>query len=466
MNILTALAARNPFAAKPKNDEPKNEGLQATPGDSFGADVVEGSIASRGRTALGDGFLPSFGPDTAQRELREAAALIDAPKYVLRAQQVKRSNAKLRSVLATRNATAARRKPVASAGGTKPVDIEAAEAAQTLLQRSFVRKAMPHLLDAVYIGYSFAEIVWDKRDPRRWDIVGLNCIPAHWFAFDKVDGKTPLLAPAEAGGKWESLRPDQFIMHAPLAEAGVPTTAGIAFTAMFFAALVNVTLHDWLAHNERFGQPLVLGWFRPGKGEMEQANRRTLLRALQNIGREAWAMLPDGMKIEFQEASTRAASTDSYERLSRYLDELLAALVTGATLTSGTSASGSGSLALGDVHSDMLDNYIEADLDALALTLQEQFVEPYIRVNFPGAAIPTVTFPSVKKEDIVALSNAVATLVDRGLEVSQQEMRERLGLTTPDAGEALLKPSAAAKASPAGADAPANTAKEEAGASR
>lgn len=386
--------------------------------------------------------------------LKNAASLTNAPEFARLAASVERRNAKLRSVLSIRKLAVAGLPIVVEPGGTKLKDRKAAEAVQELLASEAVETAIFHLLDGIYTGYAAAELVWDTTGPL-WTIDHIEPVPAAWLSFDKATGRVPLLAPRENGGAWTPLAPSKFIYHAPQLLSGLPVTSGLAYTAAFYSALTSLTLADWTQFVELYGQPLRLGKFPKGDSAAHKKDRDVLKRALQNLGADAWAMIPQEMQIEFVEAATRNASAEVYERLARYLDELLAVLVLGGSLTSGTGNTGSGgSQALGVVHNEVRADLLRADARALAATLRRDLVTPFVRFNFgEDCAIPKVRFHIEEAEDVAALADAVAKLVPLGLQVSQDELRERLGLRAPKAGEDTLN-GTTGQAAPAQAAAP------------
>lgn len=440
-NMFSALQSRP--TAKSELSEHVSE-----PSESMSNFQVTGSV----RKAVDDNMHIEYTPARVVRILKGAASLANPPEFARLAASVERRNAKLRSVLSTRKLAVASLPIVVEPGGTKFKDRKAAEATLELLTSEAVENAIFHLLDGIYTGYAAAETIWNTEGAM-WTVERIEPVPAHWLSFDKTDGRTPLLAPKEAGGSWEPFKQKKFIFHAPQLLSGIPITSGLAFTAAFYSALTSVCLQDWTQFVELFGQPLRLGRFPKGNSKEHLADREVLKKALQNLGADAWAMIPDGMQIEFVEAATRNASAEVYERLARYLDEILAGLVLGASLTSGTGNTGSGgSQALGAVHNEVRADILRADARALANTLRRDLVTHFVRFNFgEDVAIPKVRFHIEEPEDVAALAEAVAKLVPLGFRVSQDELRDKLGLRAPKDDEEVLmatKPAVPADADP------------------
>ena len=211
-----------------------------------------------------------------------------------------------------------------------------------------------------------------------------------------------------------------------------------------------MTLKDWAGFLEMCGQPLRVGYYDPKtipNAADLRAVQRTLRRALENLGADAWAMLPEGTKIQFVESATKGASAAAFEDLVRYLDEQVTKRITGSVLATGTGNTGSGgSQALGNVHNDKFVRKLKSTAAVVAKAIRQHIVAPYVAFNYGAdVPVPVVRFAFEEPEDVVALTNALKELVPLGLEVSQEEIREKLRLRAPAEGEARL----ASPASPA-----------------
>lgn len=383
-------------------------------------------------------------PSTALRAM-SAARNGDVAGFVPHALEALRRDPNLRSVMQTRILAVASLPIVVEAGGPKAADKRAAATVQELFDGGVIDDVLEHLLFASYLGFSGAQAVWDTGG-ERWT-PKLQEVPHSWFVLDKADGKSFYLAPREAGGVPSALPVGKFVLHTPWLVPGNPLTSGIAYTAIFYQALKALTARGWAAFAEIFGQPLRLGKYPAGLGNSEQGKKDldVLKRALSGMGQDAWAMIPESLKIDIIEAGARDGSAQVYERLCRFIDEQLAKLTLGGSLTSGTGNTGSGgSQALGVVHDELRADIMRADARSLANTLRRDLVAPFVRWNLGAdVAIPRVQLLIEEAEDLSALTEAVAQLVPLGLRVSQDELRARLNLRTPtDAEEVLSSPSA------------------------
>lgn len=415
--------------------------------------IDEGSVTGTRRGSK-TGHKLDYSIESATRVLQSMHAGTNLQGFVSMASTVLRRNAKLRSVMTTRVLAVTGLPRIVEPGGKKLKDKKAAEACQALANTPHFKRLLRHLMWGKYFGWQGAQTMYGDGTTF-WPIENFKLLPPEWFAFDPADNETPMLLPAEVGQKPTYLEPaGKFVFHTPQLLPGHPYLNGLAYTAVFYAVLGLIVLDSGSQYIELFGQPLRIGKFPPGEGgEVAEKARRVLRKALEGLGRDAWAMIPEGMQIEFIKDATGAGGTDVYEKWSRYLDELLAQLVLGASLSSGTGNTGSGgSQALGVVHNELRADLMRSDAEELADTIVRDVFTVFVRWNFgEDVAIPVFRLHIEEAEDVTALADAVAKLVPLGLKVSQDELRDRLGLHTPADDEDILA-SATQPAQPAVAD--------------
>ena len=347
---------------------------------------------------------------------------------------------------------------IAEPGGPLARDKKVAEDVQrNVLDLACVQEIVEHMLSYEDFGYAAAELMWDTSDPRHFKIANVVPVNPAWLTFDKRDARTPLLLPAESGGMPIPLKKNVF-MYLALKGYGLPILRSHGYAGAFYKALKTLGLKDWAGLLEVVGQPVRVGSYDSTKlggiGSPElKKSIKDLDRALTQLGTDAWARIPEGMKIEFLESSTKSASGELYERFTRYFDEQITKRKTGAVLTTGTGNTGSGgSQALGTVHGEAFTRKIRSIAKDIASCIQTGAVTAYVTFNYPeGTPVPKVRFFFEEPEDIAALSDALAKLVPLGLKVSQDEIRDKLGLREPADDEDTL-----GTAPPAEPDAPAD----------
>lgn len=317
----------------------------------------------------------------------------------------------------------------------------AADVQSEIIDTTWCRNSIEHFASVQDFGYAVAEAMW-QFNGSNWVPVDLIPLPPSWFTFDQDDNRTPLLLPASKGQKPTPLQPDKFV-YCELPGYGFPYMRGTGIAAAFIVALANMTTKDWAGFLEQNGQPMRLGIYDPDAiadpAELEKA-KKVLRKALEGISRDAWAMLPKGLQIELLESAVKGQTSDLYERMIRFANELVSKRKTGSVLATGTGNTGSGgSQALGSVHQEALIRKVSSLGRRIADALREHLVKPYVLRKFgPNASVPYLRFQWEKQSDIQALSSALNLLVPLGLRVSQEEVRDRLNLRAPSEGEEVL----------------------------
>lgn len=413
------------------------------------------------RKAVDDLITIDLTPASAIRAMRAARDLSDVPLFAKVALEALRRDPNLRSLMQTRVLAVASLPLVAEVTGKKLQDRKAAEAAQEVLDSEAVEDIVPHLLlQGIYLGYGAAQNFIDSSF-QPWVLTEIRPIPAHFMTFSRLDATTPYVLPQEQGGKPEQLLAGKHIYHRPGMIAGNPLTSSIAYTVLFYYALKNLVLKDWMGFVELYGQPVRVGKYPKGIGNTPAGKKDldVLKRALRDLGGDAWAMLPEDMKIEFVEAASRNSSAEVFERMGRFLDEQVAKLVSGGTLTSGTGNTGSGgSQALGVVHNELRTDILKADAKAMGTTLRRHLIRPLTVWNFgANVQVPKVYFQVEEAEDVAAKVKAICDLSDRGWKVPTAELYALLDVRAPEGDEEVIggkAPEPEAPAAPAGRQEP------------
>src|SRR5216684_8203035 len=235
----------------------------------------------------------------------------------------------------------------------------------------------------------------------------------------------------------QPLAPFKFITHITRAKAGLPIRGGLARIAMWNYLFRNYILKDWVVFLEVYSQPLRLGKYGPGATEQD---KRALLSAVANIGVDAAAIIPESMMIEFCESKQSQAHADSYLKAIENLDKRLTIAVLGQELTTQLPR-GAGSRAAAEVHDAVRRDIAADDARRLSTTISRDLLRPLIDLNRgPRVRYPKVAIGFAEERDLALLAPALGAFVDRGLRVSQKQIRGIAGLDQPEAGEEILHP--------------------------
>ena len=309
-------------------------------------------------------------------------------------------------------------------------DVRNADLIREVISRDEFEDELVDILDAIGKGFSCTEIIWDTSEGQ-WMPEALKWRDPRWFVFDREDGDTLMLR-SNSGD--EELAPYKWIRHRSKTKSGLTIRGGLARSVAWTFLFKHFTISDWAIFCEAYGQPLRLGKFGPGATDDQ---KQILLQAVQNIGTDFAAIVPDSMAIEFVEASI-SGSHELYERRADWLDRQVSKLVLGQTQTTDAQAGG---YAVGKVHDGVRDDIERADAKQLGATINRDLVRPLIDLNHgPQKKYPKVKIGRPDEVDIDKLVSNVTKLVPLGLKVGASTMRDKLSLPDPDPKEELLQP--------------------------
>lgn len=399
--------------------------------ESLTQEIAAPSIASVRQVFAPD---PSVGL-TPQRlaQLLRAAEEGDAEEYLALAERMEEKDLHYNSVLGTRKRAVAQLDVVVEPAGESADDEANAELVRNWLKRLSLEDELFNILDAIGKGFSVSEIVWETSE-KDWQPKKLCWVDPRWFDIDRIDGRTLRLR-ENAGAV--PLDPYKFVIHNHAAKSGLPIRGGLARIAGWAYLFKNYAVKDWVAFAEIYGQPLRVGKYPPNA---TPDDRRTLLRAVANIGTDAAAIIPEGMLIEFVKGDNGAGGPDLYAKLCEFLDKQVSKGVLGQTLTTEVGSEG-GSRATGQVHNEVRGDIRRSDKKQLAATLTEQIARPIVELNRgPQKAYPAIKLMEPESHDpekVVKIAGEAAKL---GLRISKEDVLKKTGLKEAADDEDAIEP--------------------------
>lgn len=374
----------------------------------------------------GDGLTPS----RLGSILKEADAG-DAIRYLELAETIEERDPHYMGVLGTRRRAVSQLPLTVKPASDAAEDVDRAKMVETWLDRDELADEIFDILDTLGKGYSATEILWDTSEGQ-WMPKKLELRDPRWFRFDRHSLTTPLLL-GEAGQELP-MPAFKFIFATIKAKSGLPIRGGLARIALWPYLFKKFTERDWAIFTQTYGQPLRVGKFGPNASEDD---KRTLLRAVSNIAGDCAAIVPESMMIEFVEAANVGAAHALYKERAEWLDEQVSKLVLGQTATTDAKTGGLGS---GAEHRQVQEDIERADAKALAAIINRDLIQPWMQLNFgPQKAYPRLKIEREESEDLKAMAEALGPMIDRGLEVDQEEIRDKFGLSAPKAGAKLMR---------------------------
>ena len=313
----------------------------------------------------------------------------------------------------------------------KPADVTLAAELQALVESPAWFGLALDLLDALMKGYSVCEIVW-ATNAKRWTPARfIHRDPRH-FSISAEDGNTLRLRTEAAPKEGEDLQPYKWVVHTPRLSSGPLVRAGLVRALAPMYVLKGLGVAAWGRFIEVFGVPMRVGSYAPGAAEEEI---EALAKAVRAIGHDAAGIKPNTTDIAFLDAAQGDAA--AHERLALWVDSQISKAVLGQTMTADAGSSRSQA----EVHDAVRRDILLADARALVATLQRDVINAYVDLNTGPPAngvYPRLRCITDVAEDRKAFVDALVPMIDRGLEVEQSVVRDKLGLPAPDKGATKL----------------------------
>lgn len=200
-----------------------------------------------------------------------------------------------------------------------------------------------------------------------------------------------------------------------------PRTGGIAYSVIALIGLKRFILARWASFVECYGAPLRLGKYHPGASE---ADKQVLRRAVRALGRDAAAVLPENMPLEFVEAKNQQGET--FENLLNWINREISKAVLGQTMTTEDGSS----LSQAQVHNEVRADITRADARSLERAIQGA-VAGIWHINQLKAPVPRVQLHLPHQANDAMVLKVLNQLVPLGLQVDQSWVRAHFGIPEP-----------------------------------
>ncbi|OZN24432.1 hypothetical protein CFY87_09320 [Actinobacillus seminis] len=292
------------------------------------------------------------------------------------------------------------------------------------------------LMDAVGHGFSALEIEWKLENGK---YIPHNFIPRpqSWFKLDKDDS---LLLRTPANQMGEPLRPFGWVVHRHKSRSTQLARDGLYRILAWIYMYKHYSVRDFAEFLELYGMPIRIGKYGAGA---TNAEKRTLLRALAEIGHNAAGIMPESMQIELHNVANAGAASGNnpFLQMVDWCEKSIARLILGQTLTSGADGKSSTN-ALGNVHNEVRRDLMISDAKQIAQTITQQIILPYLQINVdPNIAphrVPYFEFDTKEYEDLSVFADAIPKLTGIGVQISESWVRDKLGIPEPQEGELIL----------------------------
>lgn len=354
--------------------------------------------------------------------------------------KMEEADTRVKTTLQTRRNAVAGRPWNIIAASDDPKDKEIAEFVKGYIEniRGF-KDSTKHLLNAVGSGYSVCEINWQTSldEGYKYTIPTLTDIPAGRFSFE--ESYAPQLL-NENFAEPKPLEPNKFIVFTYDAKAGLINRAGVMRSIAVLYMLKSFSTNDWARYSEIAGVPYRMGFYPQGANEDDIEIVRA---ALEDLGSDLSIMAPKGFDIEIDTVSGGSSTTfkSPQQGLIEWIDKSISQVVLGQTLTTDGSDGGSGSFALGKIHSDVKDDLLTDDADSLSTALTEQLITPIVNfhfgydINIPKFQYDLTITPNLTEE--IKIDKDL--FKELGLPVDKNYMYKKYNVPAPEEDAELLE---------------------------
>lgn len=296
------------------------------------------------------------------------------------------------------------------------VDKQAANFVRQQLERIGWDRITGKMHYGVFYGYAVSEVVYG-RDGSKVTIDAIHVRNRRRFRFDE-DAKLRLLT-------YQNMMPGElcespyFWNFATGADHDdEPYGLGLAHWLYWPVLFKRNGLKFWLTFLEKFGMPTAVGKYDQAATPSE---RNTLLGATLAIQTDAGLILPKGMEIELLEAAR--SGTGDYKSLQDNMDETIAKVVIGQSMTSESR----GGQYKSEMQHDVRQDLVKADADLICESFNLTVARWLTAWNFPSAQPPRVYRVVDEPEDLKQRADRDKEIAGMGFKPSLRYIQDTYG---------------------------------------
>lgn len=351
--------------------------------------------------------------------------------YLVLAEEMEERDQHYASVLGIRKRAISGVEPTVTAASESAQDVKIADAVrEKLAEHEGFADLIEDMLDALGKGFSQTELIWDRSKTEWWINEFVHRDP-RFFQFDRETGREIRLVDEADMVDGVQLDPFKWISHRAKLKSGLTIRGGLARLVAFGWICKAYTVKDWMSFVELYGLPMRLGRYGPSATADDVD---TLFRAVSNIGTDAAAVLPESMRIDFQEIAG-GQGNDIFENFARWTDEQVSKAVLGQTMTSDNGSS----MAQAEVHNEVRHDVAKADARGVTGTLNRDLVIPFVDLNFgPQDNYPRISIAIDEAEDVDMILQNADRMIGHGLTIKASELRAKLGFSEPGKGDDVI----------------------------
>ncbi len=288
------------------------------------------------------------------------------------------------------------------------------------------------LMDSIGKGFSFSEIVWERKDIW-WNINRLMNRPQRRIQFD-AQTRQPKIRTMAQPYFGEKIEPGKYIVHR--CSSNWENSFGDALDASLYWMWLfkKIIVRFWMQHLEVGASSVPVIKIPPDSGKKLKNEAIDIAKMIRN---GAFGYIPSNFEITYAEAKNALQDTESYEKFIRMMDEQMDKRVKGQVLTTeGSSAGGHGSKGMGQTHKITEDQFDIFRAKGLAASVNKYLVKYAMDYNFATIeGYPRFAFAVEEEEDMKAASEVLVN-VTKALgtptpeyDIDIEQINEKFGYT-------------------------------------
>ena len=271
------------------------------------------------------------------------------------------------------------------------VDKTASEFVESTLKALNFDRICYKMLSALWYGYAFAQIVWEKQGDR-FSIADIKVHDATKFKYDSFKKRWIM------GADEQAIPENKFWLFTAMGENDdIPYGRGLGLDVHLAWYLRKHGWKFWAEYLEKFGSPSLIGKL-PQDANAGADNQKELLsfqQALENLHSLGWAILPSGYETD---VLNTGSGKSNHEMFMDKWDSILPQIILGQTMTTADGSSQAQAI----VHKDVQDEIIQKDADLLCESFNNTVIKWLCQFNYPNATPPKIWRKIAKGEDLSA----------------------------------------------------------------
>lgn len=193
-------------------------------------------------------------------------------------------------------------------------------------------------------------------------------------------------------------------------------------------------IKQWAQYSEVYGFPVPI--VKVSEEDFKK-NKQTIKKLLQSVGVNRYGIFFKSMEYEVHQAGGQGQNVDVFERYIALANTEITIAALGQNLT--TEVQG-GSRSASETHYKVLEDLTQDDLNYCDEIIQEQFINPLVRVNFPS--LPTELYPEYvsklkRSVDLQALGLGLQA-ISRLVPVPRSYVYQQAQIPEPEEGEDVI----------------------------